>query len=222
MPPAEPPPPPRVPAAGRPTRAGFLSRAAAALIDLGIIFCALHALAAADVVANESMRLSNFGAITFAGGGVVLVAYGLLDVLAAGTLGKKVLGLRIARPDGRPAGPAALLGRWAAKYAPLPFLAAAGFLLATTLTRYPGYSLRPFVLDGLFVLGVADAVVCLALTAFVAAGCFRVARRGRGRRAFHDVMSGTAVLAGGRAAARGFEPLPVRGAGEDVCGETSA
>src|SRR5947208_1229780 len=114
MPPPQPPaPPPQVqtpapvlPAApktaGRPVRAGFPARAAAALIDLGVMFCAVHALAAADVLANESMGFNNFGAVTFAGGGVVLVAYGLLDVLAAGTLGKTLLGLRIARPDGRP------------------------------------------------------------------------------------------------------------------------
>jgi uncharacterized RDD family membrane protein YckC len=197
-------------------RAGFAPRAAALLLDLGLMFGAVHALAAVDVLANDAGRINDFGRITFAGSGVVLVAYSLLDVLAAGTLGKGLMRLRIAAADGRPARPGALLGRWAAKHAFFLPLAAGGWLLGITLSPYSNVRLQPYVMEGLFVVGVADALVCAAVLAFVVAGCVRVSRPRCGRRAFHDVVSGTAVFVcsrlGGR---RGFDPLPVLPAADD-------
>jgi len=207
------------------SRVGFFPRTAAFMIDLGAFLAFAHLFAWVDVQLNDRTNLRAFGPVSFGGGIVFLTAYSLLDVFGSGTPGKHTMGLVIAGEDGHPASRRALLGRWAVKFLPVAVLGAAGVLLSMTLTAYPTVLLTEYVRDGLVVLGFADAVIGLALAAFVVVGCFRVARPGCGRQAFHDVMSHTAVfLAAELRKGHAFEPVfASRAAGEPAeSHETSA
>jgi hypothetical protein len=176
------------------SRVGFFPRTAAFMIDLGAFLAFAHVFAWLDVVLNNGTTLNAFGPVSLGGGVLFLTVYSLMDVFGSGTVGKYTMGLVIAGEDGHPAPRRALLGRWAVKFLPVAVLATAGALLSMTLTEYPTVHFTGYVRDGLTVLGFADAVIGLALAAFLVAGCFRVARSGGGRQAFHDAMSHTAVF----------------------------
>jgi hypothetical protein len=192
----------------RMSRVGFFPRTAAFMIDLGAFLVFAHFFVWLDVMLNGSSGLNAFGPVSLGGGSVFLAVYSLLDVFGSGTPGKHAMGLVVAGEDGHPAPRRALLGRWAVKFFPVAVLATAGALLSMTLTSYPTVHFSEYVRDGITVVGFADAVIGLALAAFVVLGCFRVARPGSGRQAFHDVMSHTAVFSAAELRkGHAFEPV---------------
>ncbi|HSI35702.1 MAG TPA: RDD family protein [Tepidisphaeraceae bacterium] len=76
-------------------RTPFLPRLAAFLIDLGIFAAAVHLFTLVDVLLNVWTNVNNFGVVSLLGGSVLLIGYGALEVLMAGTPGKRACGLII-------------------------------------------------------------------------------------------------------------------------------
>ena len=173
-------------------RVGFYPRAAALFIDLAIFIAVAHFLAAVDLCLNEYGNLTNFGWISLGGGSLFLIAYSLLDVITAGTLGKKYMRLAIAAQDGSAATRRNLAERWLYKHLPV-LVVATCFVLFALLEGDFGRSLNTFYAElGLEILAWADALVGGILTVFILAGCF--AAMWPGAQAFHDRMAGTAVF----------------------------
>jgi uncharacterized RDD family membrane protein YckC len=97
-----------------PPRKGFFIRAAAALIDAIILFAALFAIyyvlpRLSDVDITSETVFDFIFAIT-------LLVYSTLDMVAAGTPGKRLLGLTIANANGTRAPFSVLSLRWSTKY----------------------------------------------------------------------------------------------------------
>jgi uncharacterized RDD family membrane protein YckC len=187
-------------------RVGFLPRLAAFLIDLAIFTVAVHFLTAVDILLNLTTSLNNFGIVSLLGGAVLLIGYGLLEVLMAATPGKRLAGLTIAADDAQPAARGRLLKRWAAKHVPV-FFAAPMMLLWTILSPYNYHVPLPdYVEPGVVALAVVDTILTGLLLLMVVGGCFLALLPAR--TALHDKLSGTAVyLAADLNARHSFEPV---------------
>jgi len=86
-------------------------RIAAALLDVLILFVVfvVVGLAAGDTSSGQgSASVSLGGAATVAFSLIALLYYGLSEALSGQTLGKRALGVRVARLDGTPAGAGAV------------------------------------------------------------------------------------------------------------------
>jgi len=171
-------------------RVGFQQRAAAFLIDLGVVMIAAHLIVLVDVLLNETGGYNYFGVVSAGGTALLIFSYGLMEFLSSGTLGKRIMGLAIAMEDGAPALRGRLMRRWAIKQAPIFFGGLATFLFIVSDPGGPGRFDR-YIRDGLFVFAWIDAGVALILLIFVIVGCLRV--RLPSRQAFHDAIAGTAV-----------------------------
>jgi len=182
-------------------RVGFQQRAAAFLIDLGVVMIAAHLIVLVDVLLNESNSYNYFGVVSAGGTALLLLCYGLLEFLSTGTLGKHIMGLTIAMDDGAPAMRGRLMRRWAIKQSPIFFGGLATLLFIVSDRGGPG-RFDPSVRDGLFVFAWIDAAVAVILLIFVIIGCMRV--RQPSRQAFHDAIAGTAIY-------RRMDVLPTRG-----------
>src|ERR1043165_2383706 len=68
-------------------RIGFQQRAAAFLIDLGVVMIAAHLIVLADVMLNESGSYNYFGVISAGGTALLILLYGLMEISSGGTLG---------------------------------------------------------------------------------------------------------------------------------------
>ncbi len=172
-------------------RIPFLPRLGAFLIDLGIFTAAVHLFAIVDVLLNTLTSLNNFGFVSLFGGSILLIGYGLLEVLLAGTPGKRVCGLIIATEEGRPATAKPLLKRWAVKQCPVFFaapMAACWTILSPHNYHFP---LPDFVAVGVRILAIIDTVLTGSLLLMIFGGCFLALQSGR--QTLHDRIAGTAV-----------------------------
>jgi len=172
-------------------RIGFQQRAAAFLIDLGVVMIAAHLIVLVDVLLNESGSYNFFGVISAGGSALLVLSYGLMEIFSAGTLGKRIMGLTIAMDDGAPAPRGRLMRRWAIKQSPLFFGALATLLFILSDPGGPA-KFAGYVREGLLVFAWIDAVIALVLLIFVLIGCLRV--RQHSRQAFHDAVAGTAIF----------------------------
>src|SRR4051812_17287698 len=109
-------------------RVGFQQRAAAVIIDLGLVMLAVHLCIGLDLLVNARSNWDNFGFLSGFGAIIVVLVYALMEILSAGTVGKRIMGLVIARDDGQPASRGALIKRWAIKQSPLFFTSLATLL----------------------------------------------------------------------------------------------
>jgi uncharacterized RDD family membrane protein YckC len=193
-------------------RAGFIPRMGAFLIDFAIFAMTIHLLVAIDIVINTLGDFNNFGVVSLLGGSILLIVYGFLEVIMAGTPGKKICGLVIADEEGRPAGMRLLMKRWAFKHCAV-FMCAPTLVLWTLLSPHNyHFPLPDFVAAGVLALAVTDTVLTAILLAIVIGGCF-LALRPHGQ-ALHDMLAGTTVqrrLAVD--AAKAFSPVMVDKAG---------
>ncbi len=184
-------------------RVGFQQRAAAFLIDLGVVMIAAHLIVLVDVLLNESGSYNYFGVISAGGTALLIFSYGLMEFLSTGTLGKHIMGLTIAMDDGASALRGRLMRRWAIKQAPIFFGALATLLFIVSDRGGPWrYRFDPSVRDGLFIFAWIDVAVAVILLIFVIVGCLRV--RLPSHQAFHDAIAGTAIY-------RRMDVLPTRG-----------
>src|SRR5438445_5923933 len=158
---------------GRMDRIGFQQRAAAFLIDLGVVMIAAHLIVLVDVLLNESGSYNFFGVISAGGSALLVLSYGLMEIFSAGTLGKRIMGLTIAMDDGAPAPRGRLMRRWAIKQSPLFFGALATLLFILSDPGGPA-KFAGYVREGLLVFAWIDAVIALVLLIFVLIGCLRV------------------------------------------------
>jgi uncharacterized RDD family membrane protein YckC len=172
-------------------RVAFLPRLAAFLIDLAIFTVAVHLLLLVDVFVNMRTGLNHMGIVSLLGGALLLVGYGLFEVLLAATPGKRLAGLVIAAENGDPATRGALLKRWAAKQVAV-FFAAPTVVLWTLLSPYNiHWPLYDFVAAGVLVLAIIDTILTAILLFMAIGGCFLAL--GPGRQTLHDKLSGTAL-----------------------------
>ena len=194
-------------------RVGFIPRLGAFLIDLAIFALVVHFLVAVDLVLNVTTNLNDFGIVSLFGGGVLLVAYGLIEALTAITPGKRLAGLSIASADGEPASRRALLTRWLAKNVAV-FFAIPTCALWTLLSPYNYHVHLPdFVAVGVLSLAIVDTVLTTILLLVVIAGCCMAAKPHR--QTLHDTLSGTAVFRRSEMLApRSFEPVVPKGTHE--------
>jgi uncharacterized RDD family membrane protein YckC len=172
-------------------RVGFQQRAAAFLIDLGVVMIVAHLIVLVDVLVNESGSYNYFGVVSAGGTALLILSYGLMEFLSTGTLGKHIMGLTIAMDDGAPALRGRLMRRWAIKQAPIFFGALATFLFIVSDRGGPLYRFDSSVRDGLFIFAWIDVALAVILLVFVIIGCLRV--RQPSRQAFHDAIAGTAI-----------------------------
>jgi uncharacterized RDD family membrane protein YckC len=133
---------------------------------------------------------------------VVAVAYTGMDVLGRGTVGKRLLRLRVAAADGTAAGSRRLLARWALKNGPVVALLAgraAGFAL-WYYEDFAGASAPEWTAraQGWWMIGSLAWGLVAALGFLVTLT--------PGRRALHDRVAGTVVLRPGEGP-RGFTPI---------------
>jgi uncharacterized RDD family membrane protein YckC len=187
-------------------RVGFLPRLGAFLIDLGIFTAAVHLLLFVDVVLNLETPLNNIGIVSLLGGSVVVVVYGYLEVLMAGTPGKKLCGLVIGSQDGQRATKRTLLKRWAVKQIAI-FFAAPTLFLWSLLSPF-NYHLRlpDYVKEAVLALAIVDTVLTGILLVMALGGCFFALTPAR--QALHDKLAGTAVYRAAQLfAGRAFEAV---------------
>ena len=172
-------------------RVGFLPRLGAFLIDLGIFTAAVHLLLFVDVVLNLQTPINNIGIISLLGGSVLVVVYGFLEVLMAGTPGKKLCGLVIGAQDGQRATKRTLLKRWAVKQIAI-FFAAPTLLLWSLLSPFNYHVRLPdYVQEAVLALAIVDTVLTGILLIMALGGCFFALTPAR--QALHDKLAGTAV-----------------------------
>ncbi|WP_018341850.1 RDD family protein [Cytophaga aurantiaca] len=174
------------------TRVGFGSRLGALLLDVVIVFGISFVLspilggflgaAAATATAEAAGSTGADPAVAAAAGGIigtflalivvlplVYVVYYLIEGLTGITLGKLILGIKVANQDGTAAPIGTLITRWAVK--------ASGNIL----------SLLGAIL-GVAILGTVGSIVGLVI--FI--GCFFVL--GAKKQALHDLVAKTAVF----------------------------
>ena len=185
-------------------RIGFHSRAAACLLDLVLLAIIVHLAAAIDVFINESRGAGYFGGVTWAGVALSILICAILESTSGASPGKRIMGLVIAADDGSRASRGALLRRGLIKFCPF---ALAVFPLIVFTVLDGGLRWRPnwYVVEGLQVLGVVDAIVTGLVTLYVLVGCFRVL--GKDRQAFHDQLAGTAVFRAASLPTPAFTPV---------------
>lgn len=165
------------------TRVGFWRRTIAALIDwicAGIVLLPTEGVRQSLLASRE---LSTFGSqAILAGEHVFLLALFGFEVVAAASVGKFLLRLRIANSDASEPTIAALLNRWTAKWS---------FIFVAII-----YDVAPNTL----LMWLANVMF-----AIVAIGCFAAA--GESKMAWHDQWAGTAVYRITKAPhrGRGFE-----------------
>jgi uncharacterized RDD family membrane protein YckC len=193
--------------------AGFGVRLVAAVLDAALLAVLFVAAVAVVSIGNAMLpqASSMFDAMRRAhaimiGASVsllvVAVAYTGMDVLGRGTVGKRLLKLRVAAADGTAAARGRLLARWALKYGPVVALLAgraAGFVLWS----YSGFA-RQSAPDWTAEEQGWWMIASLAWGLVAVLG-FLLALM-PGRRALHDIIARTMVLRPGEGP-RGFTPI---------------
>src|SRR5438105_6892871 len=105
-----------------PGRVGLHTRVASFLIDFFLLAVVVHLCALIDLFMNEQRSFNFAGAITWAGFGVMVILFMLLDRALRGSPGKRLMRLIIAHEDGTGASPSALWKRTLIKHSPCIFV----------------------------------------------------------------------------------------------------
>src|SRR3954470_3663393 len=80
-------------------RIGFQQRTGALLIDLGLVMLVVHLFVGLDLLLNAHGNFDFFGLVSGLGAMLVIFAHGLMEIFPGGTLGKRIMGVVIARED---------------------------------------------------------------------------------------------------------------------------
>jgi uncharacterized RDD family membrane protein YckC len=160
-------------------RVGVGLRLMAALLDVAILLVAglvvvgVSALGVQVILSRRHLPITGLVAL----GGSLPLAYGATEIFMAGTPGKRLLGIQIARADGVRADAGQRTARWAYKHGVSAALMGYACVSATVFSGVP---VDERVVAGLQLLNLAVALGALAML-------------GKGRRALHDYLAGTAI-----------------------------